>query len=412
MQNAIGKLTLVLATVAVGVVLSGDSCPAVEPSVLGTGPAAEYLPRDIEESPTGFPGFYMERRPHWYFNVEGVALKRDAYNELSFAHLVERVWTERFDNADPPVSLGFLDSTDTRTPALGTNNLLFDFAGGGRATVGRTFGDWYSVEASYMAINSWDELGAAGDATDFVLTVNPATGDPLTWNTGSLFSPFSNFGDPVPIDAYDFNTQVAIRYQSSLQDIEWILRRAFPMPAEGLQASVLVGGRFTTIEETFSYHSESTVPAAGTTVDVTTSTDNSMLGVQIGAMFEFQVEPTWWVDAEIKGVMYSNVADQATSFRYNQPAGAVPDVTIANDYAANDTVSSFGLDLRLMFTTRITNCLFCRVGYQAFWIDGVALASENMPRSSVALESGPVLLGNSPGRVVYHGPSLGVMGEW
>jgi len=384
MQNAIGDLKLVLATLTLGAVVLGDLSRAAEPGIVGAGPAAEYLPREIENTPTGFPGFYMEPRPRWYFNVEAVALKRDAYNDLSFSHLIERVWTESFDDATPPNSLGW-DFVDTETPVLGTNNLIFDFAGGGRAVVGRTLGDWYSVEASYMGLNSWDEFGAVADATEFIVTADPVTGATILSYLGSLFSPFSGFGDPVAVPEFDYNTGVA---------------------------SILVGGRFTTVEERFTYHSDSNVPAAGTTVDVNTSTNNYMLGVQVGAMFEFQVEPAWWVDAEIKGVLFDNLADQTTNFVYNEPAVAAPGTTVVRDYAHSDNVSSFGLDVRLMFTCKISRCLSGRIGYQALWLDGVALASENVPRNWVSLVNGPVLLNNNPGRVVYHGPSIGLMGEW
>jgi hypothetical protein len=183
------------------------------------------------------------------------------------------------------------------------------------------------------------------------------------------------------------------------------------MPFGRLQTSVLVGGRYVDLQEALDYHTVSDVLDSPTTNDVTTRTANRMLGVQIGAEFEFQVEPRWWVDCEIKGVMFNNRAEQETVYVH---AGSTLDPPYANAYTGTRTEnrSSFALDLSLMLTYHVSQRLSARLGYQAMWLDGVALASENFDPDVVLINHAGVARLVSRGDVVYHGPRLGVTWVW
>lgn len=354
----------------------------------------------------------------WYFLAEGVALKRDAAHEQSFAAQIHRQWTEVYEQLDPdltvpPVFVGW-DFTDTRTD-LGTPNFDFDFAGGGNILFGRRLGDWYGMEVSYMWVNTWNEEAAIRDNTDFQEELLDATGAPLlnlyghpqpgAIFTGSLFSPFSNFGNPA-IVGLDYNNAVTLRYSSQFYDIEWNLRRTLPMPPEAMQVSLLVGGRYTSIRERFQYHTSSYYPVDPTTNDVAVSTSNGMLGAQIGALFEFHIEPCWWGDVEIKGAIFDNIASQNTTY-VNDSDGV--QTTFTGGRSQHRT--SFALDLDLALGWQINSWLTGRAGYQAIWINNVALASENFQSDIGILTLGPPVL-NTDGNVVYHGPHIGLTGAW
>ncbi|MFH1921944.1 MAG: BBP7 family outer membrane beta-barrel protein [Planctomycetota bacterium] len=337
--------------------------------------------------------------PMWYFQVEGLALKRDASADHPFQALVTRVWTE-----DPP---GTWTAADTPAFVLGTNDLDFGFQGGGRGTIGRRLGDYHAFEATYFQVTDWDEIAAVRDSTQFVAAVDGA-GNPTTTYPASLFSPFSDFGNPAII-GLDYNNLAEIRCTSSLSNIEWNLRRWLPMPYEPLQVSVLVGGRYMDIGETFLYHTESAVPVDPTTNTVTTATENTMLGVQIGALFEFHVEPAWWIDCEIKGAAFNNAASQDTVYVHAGDPGS--------PYAGTHTgrreeqTSAFALDLRLSATLQVTECLAVHGGYNALWVDGLVLASDNLSQDIDILTSGPATLVDK-GKTVYHGPHLGLSWIW
>ncbi len=70
-------------------------------------------------------------------------------------------------------------------------------------------------------------------------------------------------------------------------------------------------------------------------------------------------------------------------------------------------VGETSLNLVYQFSERVTTF----AGYQAIWIDGLALASENLQTNPEILRYGPGQLNHS-GNVVYHGPHVGLTIVW
>ena len=101
---------------------------------------AAFAPGDFQCIPAPFAASGATAGPAWYFQFEGLALKRDASRSQMFQALVERVWTE----TDPP---GW-EATDFVTGVLGTGDLHFGFQAGARALVGRTLGQCSALEVS------------------------------------------------------------------------------------------------------------------------------------------------------------------------------------------------------------------------------------------------------------------------
>lgn len=433
MRGATRKWALLAAAVAITAALGPGAVASEFDTGYETGMPPEYFSPGDPAGPVDAryfanPGLFPPMRlisyaktiapqSPWYFLTEGVALKRDAAHEQSFAAQIHRRWREVYEQRDdlpaPPTFVGW-DYSDYRTD-LGTADFDFDLAGGGNFLIGRRLGDWYGIEVSYMTVNSWDELAAMRDDTDFQEELLDATGAPLlngygypqpgTVYTGSLFSPFSNFGNPA-ILGLDYNNAVTLRYSSQFYDVEWNLRRTLAMPPEGLQVSLLVGGRYMNIRERFQYHTSSYYPVAPTTNDIGVSTSNGMLGAQIGALFEFHIEPCWWGDVEIKGAIFDNFARQDTTY-VNDSGGVQASYTGGR----SGHRTTFALDLDAALGWQINSWLTGRVGYQAIWINGLALASENFQSDVGILTLGPAVL-NTNGNVVYHGPHIGVTGAW
>jgi hypothetical protein len=396
---------------------------AQEPTALQTVPShAEtvlagdaFMPCEIQCLPAPFAVGRPPVGPAWYFQAEGMALKRDASGDQTFQAFVDRVWEEvenpKYDpEADPP------DPTepewiwqwagDTVTSVLGTQSLHFGFQGGARTLVGRTLGRCHAMEVSYFAVTDWDEIAAVRDDTEFIEDKDRETGVETTF-PASLFSPFSDFGDPA-IAGLDYNHLAYISYESSLDNLEWNLRRWILMDPHRLTASVLVGGRYMNINEGFRYHTESAVPdPLGAVNTATTNTKNSLIGAQIGAMFEFHVDPCWWVDCEVKGAVFNNDVRQTTVYAHD----GVRAYQGRHVGRCEDDITAWALDLRLNATVLITPRLAVIGGYQALWLDGLALASENMSQNVDVLVSGPATLVED-GKVLYHGPHLGLTWSW
>ena len=365
--------------------------------VLHSGPEyfatdVEYLPADGSHLvPTGpFPPVRFVSYPKapaskWYFLVDAMALKRDANGDRDFAAIL-------VDHDSDPLT------PDIPRAVLGTQDLDFGFPLGVRAMVGRRLGDWYGVELSYFGLFDSSDSAAVRNSS-------PNAGGGI----GNMFSPFSDFGtNPAGgMPGLDFNNLASISYVSNMDNVELNLRRTLVMPSEILQVSLLVGGRFMGIDERFNYFTDSDVPLGlGTTNFVGTATDNQMYGVQLGGLFEFQVEPSWWIDTEIKGVVFDNRASQSTNYTYS-----INGIETKFPSTRSDHRTTFALDLSLTLSGQVNSWLTYRIGYQAIWIDGLALASENFQDDWNLLTLGPPQL-NTDGKTVYHGPHIGITGVW
>jgi len=308
--------------------------------------------------------------PSWYGKAEMLALFRDT-SELDFATL----------GPAGPV-------------ALGTGGFDADFGAGVRALVGKTLGDWYRLEVGYFGSHSWE-----GDVAVRNLDANDQGG------TGNLYSPFSSFGVPAGVVGLDYNNFASLRFSSTLNSGEVNLRRRVLMRPGSYEASFLVGGRYLNIGEEFEYLTQSSVPGPGTTSNqVALETDNSMIGVQVGLLSQFLVQPKCWIDFEMKGGIFANQAslDRAYTVATDQGGAAV--------YAGEDERdrTSFVGDLSLQVNYQFAPSWTFFGGYNAIWVTGIALGAENFSDDTGMLTLGPALVDHS-GDAVYHGPNIGLV---
>ena len=327
------------------------------------GPDGCQPPHPLYESPRG----------PWYVVTDLVAFKREADGDQDFAAL---------DTPDNVV--------------LGTEDLKFEFQAGPRVLVGHQFSDWYALEASYFGLMTWDEFRAVRD-----VTVNSLG------TAGNLFSPFTNFGDPAGLAGQDFNTFAQIRTVSSLDNAEINIRQRLETTPSIMQATALYGFRFMSIRERFEYSTESASPAGGTVNLVDVETDNNLYGFQIGGMIELRVEPRCWLSFEYKAAVCHSDADQTTNFTTGPLAG--PGTPVTGSRAEERT--AFVGDGAVVIAYAFTPACVGRIGYQALWVDGVALASENFEPNFSLLSLGPAQLVHD-GNLVYHGPFAGLMWSW
>ncbi len=297
-------------------------------------------------------------------------LRRDPYGNTPFA------------------TLG--NSTDV---ALSTSELDRQFKGGVQFLFGHTFNDTpYSVEGSYFWLDTWDPSAVRRDTP------------------GNLLSPFSNFGDPIALPGFDNNRLVTINELSQLQNGEVNIKYLLPMSCNGFRASLLTGVRYMSVQEHLFYHSESVLPLLGngSTVNLATRTTNDLIGPQLGGYFEFFSLPHSWVTFEVKGAICGNTALQATAGSRTNSFGQ-----LVSSYDADDhrVVTAFVGDLELMFNLQITPHCIARMGYQAVWVQGLALAAENFgPDSGILPNSAATIV--TGGETVYHGPHLGLEIMW
>ncbi len=316
--------------------------------------------------------------PRFYTRFRGLALKRDGDGYVPFAALV----------VPPPNSVAsvVLDSRDVDLP----------FEAGGELFVGcRLFSNLY-LEFTYFALNKSDERAVVRDSTPNAVGGN-----------GDLFSPFGDFGLS-PLNQYDYNNYASVRYQTQLSNYELNLRKMLHMPPGRLRCSFLSGIRANQIDEDFSYRTTSDIPAlAGTDNLIRTKTRNSLLGAQIGGLFEFYIDPRWWINCELEAAICQN--EVTLESVYTQTSGVGGSTSHIHTHSEDDT--SFVGEIVVSLVYEFSENLTTEVGYRAVWVTGLALATENLQTDTGLLILGPPSL-SKDADVVYHGPHMGITLRW
>jgi hypothetical protein len=305
-----------------------------------------------------------------------------------------------------PVSLQTLGALGD--VVLSTDAINAPFRAGTQAVVGRNIGESrWQIDGTYLYMGTWDDAAAVRDTTSNGI------------NTGNMFSPFSNFGQPPNNNGFDYNDFVSIREFSQLQSAELNLRYTMPMLHECLTAKLILGLRYMCVNEQFDYYSHSNVPVIspriptilGSSVSLTTLTKNDLFGPQIGGEFYFYAYPQCWIDLGIKGALCDNRALQDTNgnlvFGINSNAPVIS--SLANSRGRDATAFVGDLDVELVW--QLTCHLTTRIGYQAIWVNNLALATRNFDPSASLLLNGPPQI-DTIGRAVYHGPHIGLEVDW
>jgi hypothetical protein len=274
---------------------------------------------------------------------------------------------------------------------LQTHDFAFDLQGAGRVLVGCTLDECFQVEGVYTRINT-------SENTESFRSPPNTTG-----GTGELFTPFGGFG-ATPVPGVDFANFGQINYASSFQGAELNLRRQMPCPPGRMSMSILGGIRYAEIDEDFQFNTQITTPAATNNFHVTT--DNQMVGAQIGALFELYLENRWWIDCEMKGAIFSNRMRLNTDY-HNVSGGAATDVITSDE----EIHTSFAEELTVSLVYRWSAHIATRVGYEAVFVQDVALAPDNLNTNLTIIQQGPAVVSHNQ-NMIYMGPMAGIMMAW
>lgn len=219
----------------------------------------------------------------------------------------------------------------------------------------------WDLEAVYFGINGWSGTQVLADADNYLTT------------------PVIVIGGVTPLTA---------TYSSSLQNGELNGRRAYSD-----WVTWIVGFRAIQIDESL------TAVAGGASHSV--RTQNRLYGGQIGADFSLFEGPCWQVNAIAKAGIYGNSADQVT--RTAGVGGAVPFITFGDNQTC--FVGEFGVNARRPLTERLT----FMAGYNLLWVNGLALAPEQLATTNIVTGAGAL---SSNGNLLYHGVNIGLEYGW
>jgi hypothetical protein len=269
------------------------------------------------------------------------------------------------------------------TEVLNATDLHQGFAGGPRLGLIHHGDDDGDLEISYFQIDGWNSYRSIGPTPNNLLIMT-APGN------------FFQFQD----DVLHLNEQImAWGYTSRLYNAE-VNMRWNPWR----RVTVLAGFRWAELrEELQGLLTPPGTSGAGPFWD--TQTKNNLYGVQIGANARLLERGRFSIDGVLKAGVYDNHAEEATSVRMERIQFADSDTT---DHFA--FLGEIGLQCKYQVTPRLS----FTAGYEAMWLEGVALApgqiaqtycySDGIPQNTYVQAMGL----NCNSGVFYHGATVGL----
>ncbi len=334
-------------------------------------PAQDALSGDV---PGGVPATNQATQcpsgSRWYAGVDTLWLARDYPRNTTLARTVV------LDSNFRPVPLA-------GAPVVALGDVSDNAARPGvRARLGFWVTDDTAVEVGYFGAQRW-----TGVATVSV-------GDPPFAN-----SPF--LGSAIIYGNKSFDTSITARYSSELHSAEANLRRRFDLGT--WTASTLGGFRYVNLSEelsltglqTFPQFPGGAPPASQTIAETTrTAVSNNLFGAQIGA----EVGRTWLNDrvglfATGKVGIFANNANQYTTNGASLLTGGGGTSTLAAGRGGTDFASLY--EGSIATTVRVTSRLSVRGGYQALFIQGLALAPTQLAQTGTAIQRSSQLVPGS-----------------
>jgi hypothetical protein len=278
-----------------------------------------------------------------------------------------------------------VDATTGQTLAS-TNDLDFPFAGGFRAYAGYRFCGCWAAEIGYMGL--FDANASTTITGDITLPgdLGPGTNvffgaDRLTYDyTSRLHGGELNFVCCCSCCETTCDPCVVPRCQS----IEWIY-----------------GLRYLRVDEVLNISAEREEVGGTETGSYQVRAANDLYGPQFGVRLRHCRGP-WSVEGTGKVAVFGN--DASTS----QVLTDFPDFVLRDVRASDGDVAFLG-ELNLSLIRQVSDHWFLRGGYNLIWIDGIALAPDQLD-FTLASTSGTTI--DTDNTMFLHGVNLGIEGRW
>jgi hypothetical protein len=345
----------------------------------GTCPPVGYdLMNDV-----GIEGYMVDQRGPHYFDarVEAVTLTRDETFERPIDFTI-------FNLGGPIV--------------LSSSDLDYDNEVGFRAMGRFDLGPLSVLEFGYMGIYDFESSASFTDP------------NPVDFNTGNLFSLFSEFGtNPAtvaieggPMPETERSITQSISIDSDLQTAEMSYRRYWVGFIPRVSGTLLFGARYTRLSETFTF---TTIGEAR--ADNFTNAENDLAGFQTGGDVWIGLAQGLRLGAEGKVGIYNN-----RYVLHNQiittPLGTTP--PSLNERFKNDNIA-FISEGSIDLVADILPSWSIRAGYEVLFLNSIVLAGENFNTASpygLPFQEPRVPFVFDQGNAFYHGGHVGVEFIW
>jgi hypothetical protein len=276
----------------------------------------------------------------------------------------DALFLERRDPSPAVLAFNVADPTQ----GLHASDFNFTYHAGFDLALTRQFGCGQVMEFRYFGIDRWN-AGATAATTP---------GDLLQWNAAVPVFTFS--GDAISAD-----------YASQLHNVEINARHQLFD-----RLNLLAGFRYAELDESLS----ASLVNSAVPFNYTTDTRNRLYGFQLGG------EASLWnrggpfaLDAVGKAGIFGNESAQN---------GAISTGLVTLPAIGGDSRTAFIGEIGITGSCQLTDRLAVRGGYRLLWIDGVALASDQLSVSDFANNRGF----DRSGTAFYHGAFAGLEYQW
>ena len=349
--------------------------PAADRSLTGNG---EDSPPSFSEATAELPQCdgcrcRSDGCPRWTVSADFIVLDRIGGGNQT---LVEAV----------PRTVKYMDLfTTPGTEVLNSGNMQQGFCGGPRIGLTGHGDNGYDLELSYFQIDGWH--------SDMIIVPNPADWlvmrAPGTWLFGKKPWIQTNQGDTQAM-AWDYGSKL---YNAEC-NVRWD-----PYP----RVTMLGGFRWVNLGENL--QGELSPPTvAGEKPFWSGWTTNNLYGFQIGADGKVLERGRFSIDGLVKAGIFDNDAEQTTA------VSVIHKSVYSASYSTNH--AAFVGETGLQCKYRVTNSLLLKAGYEVIWLDGVALAPEQIPETYTTTHwhnSSVQALGiNCSSGAFYHGATAGL----
>ncbi len=189
--------------------------------------------------------------------------------------------------------------------------------------------------------------------------------------------PSSGFGTATfDYDSNLYNTELNLYYQSSC----WL--------------TLLTGFRWIELGEQY----DAVFATGNTAPTYSINTNNHLYGLQAGSLVNLHNRGPWRFDGWMKAGLYANSADQDTREDYTSAGG------LAISASARSANVAFVGDMGISASRKLTDHLNFRASYMCLWLQGVALAPEQLDNTDPS--NGIASVDSSHG-LFYHGGFIG-----
>ena len=267
--------------------------------------------------------------------------------------------------------LTLITDQNTGNEMLNVGDFDFDYNGAPRLFIRHENANCIGFEFGYIGLDSWNDVEVRG---------NPIS--PTLQGPGGTAFPSAAPG-----------TVFSAAYGSEFHSAEFNLRKRC-----GECATWVAGFRMVDFSDTLHATSVAPTPDDFFTIDA----DNHMYGFQLGFDAELiNCAGQFHIDSIFRCGLLFNSADQTTSVPVF--AGLPPGV-LATNVSANDDHTTFLGELGIRAVYELNDCISVGSGYHLIWLEGLALAPDQIPATSLAGLGSATL--DTGGGLLLHGASI------